>query len=252
MMVAWMALAMALAEGPADVRTDVADGVRINWTRQSLEVDRSARGSGTRVFPPSVETQVRVAVQTAIEDFVGRVPVTSASSIASLLSNPRIASAVSVGQNRWGVVETRYYASGRVELLAELPLIEVTRVWSIDRAVDVPDARPPVDVTGVVLDARGLDLTPVLAPRIRADDGEVIYEGVLWSNRAVDTVPVVYVTDPAHPASARAGTSPLFLRAVSVSGSDLYLSPEASTAARALGEGDPWRQGAVVIVVEDR
>jgi hypothetical protein len=115
--------------------------------------------------------------------------------------------------------------------------------------------RPPVagGVSGVVIDARGLDVACALAPEMVDEAGAHLY-GIadMTPHAASQRPPVVYVRDPADPVAARrAGLTPAFVRPSRVqAGTDLVFGAEAAAALRALADSsDVFRNGTVVVVV---
>jgi hypothetical protein len=103
------------------------------------------------------------------------------------------------------------------------------------------------------VDARGIPANPAFAPQLVTRSGEVLFDGSTWASIAVETSPVVYVDDPAHPAAARAGPSPLFLRAVGQRGCDIEVSDADLPRWRDEVEGTRLiGEGRVVVVLDGR
>jgi hypothetical protein len=125
----------------------------------------------------------------------------------------------------------RYYSDGGVEIDVEVPLALLTDV--ID-----PEATPQKLATktegekantGLVIDARGLKVTPALAPRLLAPpDSKVVYSVDSLSADARKTSGVaayVQTLDEAKK-SMKAGEKPLVVKASEAKGSDLVLGAE--------------------------
>lgn len=254
-----LALGIALAAAaapersgdPAPVRQRLAEDVVIDWTRLVVEVTTRARGHGVGATPKALEARALEAIGPQMAWAALRVPVAGGLTVDDLLGDDSLKDALPARAERWDVAEARYLTSGRVELVAELPLQELLKPWALLEAPLPP--RPDVDTafTGVVVDARGTGARPCYAPRlVHPHDGE-LWSGRLWDDTALFQAPVVWVTDPADPASARAGTNPLMVVAVETQGGDLVLGDDDRVrfrtgiqTSRVVGEGT------VVVVID--
>ncbi len=233
-------------EPPAEVREVLSSGVVVNWTTLRLEVTRRARGSGVSSSRKAVEQEVRRQVGPGILSGAQSVQVTPDLAWEDIEGDAKLGAALKSRTERWGVSESRYYASGAVELVGGLSLQELLKPWTLSVAHEPPaEAGQQPPYTGVIVDARGTGATFAFAPQIASDTGEVLYDGFLWEEEAIDRAPVVYVTDAADPLVAgRVGAEPLSVKAGSASGSRLNLVHEdavqfktAMQRARVMGEG---------------
>jgi hypothetical protein len=108
--------------------------------------------------------------------------------------------------------------------------------------------------TGVIVDARGLKITPCLLPVIYGEDGLGAYGAFLVARAdAVDGGVAAYATT-ANPAALveRVGSHPLVVRAVRTYGSwqtDLIIPTQAATLVRTVMQSGHARKVGVVIVV---
>lgn len=252
-MITLLVSVVALAgEGePPPVVTEVGTGLELDWTKLVLRARASSGGHGME-DTRAVEDLARRELQVGMEQGAARVPLAGEVVLGTVLEEGEVGRALTSRISRWEVTEAIYYASGRVELTAELSLQELLKPWSLSRSRAAVSEEQEPRYTGVVVDARGSGAVPAWAPQILAADGDILYDGSLWEEPAVTRSPVAYVTDPAHPASARAGATPMFVRADAASGPDLVLTADdtvrfrtAMAGARVLGEG-------TVVVVLDR
>jgi hypothetical protein len=241
------------APAPADVRQRLSDGVAINWTTLELEVTERAQGYGVSKKWSAIEQQARQLVGPGILSGARSIPVTPELGYDDLEQDPKLGEPLRSRTERWGVSEARYYSSGAVELVGVLSLRDLLKPWTLAVAKEPPPPggeQPPY--TGVVVDARGTGFQPAFAPQIVSDTGEVLYDGFLWEEEAIDRAPVLYVADPTHPLVAdRVGAEPLSVKAGSATGSRAHLVHEdavrfktAMQRARVMGEGK------VVVVVD--
>lgn len=255
-LLAWV-VAWAPASGaatPEPVLESLPDG-RIDWSRLVLEVQaQSDMRVGAWMDRRVQEQDALDRLGPRVERLAQRVRVTPDTLAVDLMSaEGELPRRLEDTVEDWRVVETRYHDGGAVEMLAELDLQRWLRPALRSLAAQEAPAAGPGDVTGLVVDARGLPFEPCLAPRVTAPTGAVLFGAQRLTADAFElAAPVVYVTDPADPrAVQRAGDRPLLVRAASVvGGGELVLDP---AAARKL-EADPdlptiAARGRVVVVV---
>ncbi len=244
------ARAQVLEGEPEDIRVSLADGVVVNWTRLVLEVTTSAWPRGVDATTKVTEHEARQRIAPRVSRAVGQIPATSTLTVQDLFHDATLGDPTRARAERWVVGEARYHASGRVLLVGELSLQDLFKPWTLASAPLAPTADRQPSWTGLLLDARGTDVVPAYRPRILYGH-DVLWEGILWDDVALFQDPVVYVPDPAHPASARAGHNPLVLRIARAERADLHLEPDDAIRfrtgmqqARIIGEGT------VVVVID--
>lgn len=237
------------------VMEELADG-RIDWT--SLRLLASAEGvpsSGVLVNLEALEGDARQRLGPRMLAMARRVRVSAELTAADLLdARDLVADRIDDNLMLWEVFEVRYYMSGGVEMEGALPLQAWMRPALVSLAKGKDRTTPATAPTsGLVVDARGLDVSPALSPRLQGPTGDPLYSvATMTVLAASQRTPVVYVTDPADiAASKRAGIQPLFVRARSVNAStDLVLDAEdAARVAAAAAESPFLLQGNVVVVV---
>lgn len=240
----------------ADVIEEVENG-HIDWTHSMLVVEatggqNTGAWSDTKLVEQTAVSQLELRVrQTAMA-----LPYDDARRAEDLSETEGVGSALDEGLAGWAIAETRYYTSGKVQLRAEVDLQDWLRPALVAEAEGDPDGvRQPTEITGIVIDARGLDVRPTLAPKVLAPGTqELIYSGAfLTPEAAAASVPVIWVTDPADAeAIARAGAQPAVLDVEAVrGGSDLILRADDASQLRAIGlNSDLLRTGRVVVVVD--
>ncbi len=249
----WMWAVLAFALPPV---TEEASRGEIDWTR--LQLVATATGSapgGSLNSPEAMEAAARRSLGPAFVAMAREVPVTSTLRAGELMdAGNAVADRLGSNLSLWEVQEARYFTSGQVELEAALSLQRWLRPALVDMARGRERESPPSSsVSGLVVDARGLDVGFAIAPELRGPDGATLYSvATLTQGAASATGPVIYVSDAADPLGvARAGLDPIFVRAQSVqNGVDLTLS--AADVGRVLQEASasPFLlQGKVVVVV---
>ncbi len=249
-------LLAGLALGFDPVVEQLSEG-RIDWT--SLKLLASAEGvpsSGVLINLETLEGDARQRLGPRMLAMAREVRVTSTLTAGDLLdAKDAVADRIDDNLALWEVFEVRYYTSGGVEMEGELPLQAWLRPALVSLAAGKDRTAPPAaPTTGLVVDARGLDVSPAVAPQLLDASGAALYGiGSVTPLAASQRAPAVYVTDPADVAAARrAGAQPLFVRAVGVrEGTDLVLDPaDAGRLAQAAGDAPFLLQGNVVVVVD--
>jgi len=239
----WIGVALGFDADDGDVVREVASGVEVNWTDLTMTASGVGRTGGTE-GRRAIEQLARREVEASMRQGSGRIPVTSDRSLGDLSDETEFADALNARVSRWVVTEARYYASGKVELDAQLSLQDLLKPYTLRSAVPAPEPVGQSVYTGLLIDARGRRTQPAWAPQILDRAGDVLYAGGLWDEYAVSASPAVYVSDPAHPAARRAGEQPFVVSAESTRGPDLILGDadakrfrSTMTDAGVLGEG---------------
>lgn len=225
----------------------------LDWTAMEVRVEVEGRIAGVDATQRIVEQDLRARIGPQMIDGAAAVQVTSEQRTSDLIeADARLKQQLGYSLAFWEVVRARYGESGRVELVGAIPMVELLKPW----ALEVANPRPAdawiatFDHSGVLVDARGLSGRPAFAPRLLAPDGQALFDGSLWQDVATTVTPVVYVSDPVHPASARVGESPWIVRAVEARGSDLVLGEEDARYFREHKLRDLLRRGQLVVVLD--
>ncbi len=227
------------------VRTDLGGGARIDWTASRLEVEASARrtgSEGTRALEELARRQVDLRIGVAAL----AIPIGPGRTLGALQGNPLWPS-IRPRIGRWIETTNRYYSSGRVAVMGALSLVELLK--PITMASATARQSEPAPHSGAVLDARGLAVEPCFAPMIRDEQG-VIYDGRMWLDAAVQRPPATWVSDAADPVAARSGTSPLLAVATGAAGCVLTVDAAHGAPLRKLAEAGVLHEGTLVIVVD--
>lgn len=198
------ALGLALLVNAAAADNDVVQSTprgKVNWSARTLTVT----GSG----PPSLKAPnatvarlgaERQAKSDALQNFVmllRGLPMGGGQSVAALMDKtPELRSQLESFGKNFKILDTRYFADGGVDITAELPLDgasvdvlfpppqqpgAVTPAAFAPAAANDPNApSAPVpaaaqEITGIIINARGLKLIPSLAPRLMDEGGQEVY-----------------------------------------------------------------------------
>ena len=215
----------------------------VDWERQVLRVT----GDG----PPDVKaanaSQARLgaersARQNALADLreqVKGLPLRADRTVGEELAREETRRQVEDVLKGYQVVRTRYYSDGGVRLDVEFPLGALTAVLVTSAGTATREAAKPgegkVDAaaekhTGLVVDARKLGMTPMLAPRLVDDaSGQPLHGPAsldVEARKGLGVAGFFQKLEEAR-ASSRVGARPLVIEAARLEGSDLRLGPDA-------------------------
>ena len=150
------------------------------------------------------------------------------------------------------ITNKRYFSDSGVEVEIEVPLALLSDVIDPDTTQMLAAGKPDGDKsnTGLVIDARGLKVTPSLMPRVLDEGGKAVYSiDFLSTDARKQSAVAAYVQsiDDAQK-SQKAGEKPLVLKAARATGADLQLAPEDAKKLAALNTSF-LADGKVVIVL---
>ncbi|HSR13954.1 MAG TPA: LPP20 family lipoprotein [Thermodesulfobacteriota bacterium] len=157
------------------------------------------------------------------------------------------------------VVNTRYLSDGAVEVTLEIPLGGDLAKTVLPKASfgtqPVPKAGGSV-YTGVIFDARGLNLKPALSPKIVDEEGREVYGSAFVSQEwAVKYGIAGYVKDlDAAQKNDRVAANPLVVKAVKASGSagcDLVISNADAAGMRDMSKNLSFLEQCRVLILVD-
>lgn len=227
--------------------------VGVDWQEQVL----TATGSGAPDLRATTPAQARLGAETAAKLDAFRNLIAQAKGISidggrtlgDALEDETIRGSLQGALKGFKITHRRYYSDNGVEIDVEVPLSGVL-------AALPPSGSAPLALheegaprhTGLIVDARGLKVTPALAPRLLGPDGKVVYDrAALTDAQATVAGYFVHLDDPK--VSDRSGPRPLRVKAASVRGSDFVLS--ASDVEQIQAENDMYlAEGRVAIVAD--
>jgi hypothetical protein len=237
---------VAVEDGHA--RRRFGDGTVLDWTSLELEASVRVSNSLSKMDNKPAEQEAMTRIDELMAELLGRVPVAP-----GLLLQEARADGLFVSASAWSVVETRYYAAGAVEVVGRAPILPLISGWQHARALVPVAAEPRAEIagpTGLVIDARGTPVQPVLAPHVVDETGTILVDGVLSRDVAFSRSPVTWVGSAVALQAQVAGDRPVFARAVGGGMGTIVLGPEGAAAVRAVHDRKFLRAGAVVVVVD--
>ncbi len=256
--VLWVVLvsaSMALAQG-SEKKPEAKAQPGVNWAGQVVR----ATGQGAPDMKAANPAQARLgAERAALTDAfrnllaqVKGVSVDGTRKVSDLMEKDEVRTRVEGLVRGYKIVNKRYFSDSGVEVEIEVPLALLADVVDPDAtqvlAVGKPEGAP--GTTGLVIDARGLKVTPSLLPRLLDEAGKPLYSiDSLSSDARKQSAVAAYVQslDDANK-SMKAGEKPLVLKATSATGADLQLAADDAKKLAALNTAF-LADGKVVIVL---
>ncbi|HEX4622332.1 MAG TPA: hypothetical protein VH208_12260 [Myxococcaceae bacterium] len=256
--IAWCVLAIsasAVAEGKGE-KKDAAAAAGVNWDGQVLK----ATGSGAPDMKASSPAQARLGAERAAQldalrnllAQVKGIQVSGGKTVGDqMAAKDELKGKVEGAVKGFKVVKKRYFADNGVEIDVEVPLAALTEV--VDDGGDSKTAAIHSEGaeknTGLVVDARGLDVKPALAPRLLDESGKALYGIDCLSADAKKSSGVASYVKSLEEAkkNMRVGDRPLVLKAAKAQGTDLVLSAD-DVKKLAESNNSYLAQGRVVIV----
>jgi hypothetical protein len=242
---------------PHDVKVELSGGVTVNWTNLTLEITASASGGGVGGDRRTVEQNARFDAGPRLMGAMESLDVDGMRHFSDLEADAKLSSAMRARKDHWAVAETRYFASGKVEIDAVASVQELLKPYSLSRARQAPDwlaagideSKVP---TGLLVDARGLSISPVFAPSIVDPSGTILFDGALWQADAAMRAPVTWVSGADHPAVPRTvGDRALSVKAIEARPGTLVVAAADADRIRAeILDQRPIGSGAVVVVLD--
>lgn len=237
---------------------------KINWTDKTITVTGSGapRLEAENVAVARLEAE-RVAKMDAFRNILEAVKglrVTGNKTAGQMMQMaPEVSARVEGVVRNFKVLETKYYSDGGVDLIVQVPIDDVSQALIPDVGSKEPTpasgGAPPATGThtGVIVNAKGLRLTPALAPRIFDDVGVELYAASFVRQEAMQRGGVVGYSKSLSVAKKdkRVGTRPLVLRAIKTpqkGSSDLVVAKADGTK---LSENRAALAEAKVIIVTD-
>jgi len=227
----------------------------VNWGGQMIK----ATGAGAPDLSVKNPAQARLgaeraALLDAMRNLLGQVKgvqITAEKKMDDVMKDDKVRARVEGLIRGYKVVGKRYFSDGGVEVDVEVPAALLTEVFDpepVQVLVGMKVEGEKVN-TGLVIDARGLKVTPALAPRVLDEAGKALYSVDSLSadaRKATGVASYVQSLDEAKK-SLKAGDKPLILKATKANGSDLQLDPADATKLLA-ANASFLAEGRVVIV----
>ena len=236
---------------PSDPK--VAPGV--NWAGQTIR----ATGAGAPDLSVKNPAQARLGAERAatldamrnLLAQVKGVQISADRKMDDAMKDDKIKARVEGLLRGYKIIGKRYFSDGGVEIDLEVPVALLTEVFDPEPIQLIAGLKIEGEKTntGLVIDARGLKVTPALAPRVLDDTGKALYsvDSLSADARKVSGVASYVQSLDEAKKSLKAGDKPLVLKATRANGSDLQLDSADAMKLLATNAGF-LAEGRVVIV----
>jgi hypothetical protein len=203
----------------------------VNWNGQTVK----ATGAGAPDMKASSPAQARLGAERAaqLDAFrnllaqVKGIQISAGKTVNDAITKDEIKAKVEGVVRGFKVVGKRYYSDNGVVIDVEVPLAMLTEVIDPDpQQLVATKVEGEKSSTGLVIDARGLKVTPALAPRVLGADGKPLYSVDSLSADARKTSGVLSYVQSLDEAkkNMKAGDKPMILKASEAKGTDLVLA----------------------------
>ncbi len=241
-------------------------GGLVDWTDQVVrEVGIGAPNPNDPIGAQragALEAAKRVALRNLLERVKGMTVTSEVTVEQYMVTSDVIFNRVDGVVRNFRVVDTRYKSDGSVEVEVEVPLSGLYESILPDQ---IPLELQPYNYqgpassavyTGLVIDARGLEVRPALAPKILDQNNMEVYgTGTVSRDYALQIGVVGYEKDINRArANERVTNNPLLVKAVEASGthkSDVVISNQDANNIRAAAQNLNFLQQCKVIIVLD-
>ena len=214
----------------------------VDWQELTLRATGSGPPDFTAVSASqataAAEKHARASALRSLERGIGTVRLTGTQTVSDVLASSGASEKLGQVLGEYRITAKRYFSDHGVELDVELPLPPIADLLLAPPAAATKVPGPKSKSSGLIVDARGLNVVPALAPRLVEQDGKEIYGIASLSAEARRRAGVAAYARAIADAktSQRVGEKPLMVKASKAVGPDLVLSP---AAARAIEESNP-------------
>jgi hypothetical protein len=195
----------------------------INWSKKTV----TATGSGAANLKDGNVAQARLmaeraakmdALRNIIETIQG-IQVTGTRNAGDIMSNGEVKTRIAGMAQGYKVVDTKYYSDGSVDVIIQMPidenltnaLVEKPKGQKAPRKLNTDGA---ANFTGLVINARGLGVTPSIAPRVVDETGAEIYSAQIVSEKGLQQGGIATYAKTEDVVAERAGGKPLAMKAL--------------------------------------
>lgn len=232
----------------------------VNWGGQVIK----ATGSGAPDMKATSPAQARLGAEMAAKmdafrnllSQVKGIQISGGKTVGDAMGQDELRGKVEGVIRGYKVTGKRYYSDNGVEMDVEVPLAAladaiVPEKTGADATKLACQDKGEKKNTGLIVDARGLEVSPALSPRILDESGNTLYAADCVKDEAMKSSGVAGYIENLDNAKKdlRVGDKPLVLKAKAIQGSDLVLSADD---VKKLGEGNNsyLAEGRVVIVTK--
>jgi len=197
----------------------------INWSSKTV----TATGSGAANLKDGSVAKARLMAERAakldalrnIVETIQGIQVSGTRNAADVMSNGEVKTKIQGMAQGFKVVDTKYYSDGSVDVIVSMPidenltnaLVEKPKAGSKPRKITTEG---PETFTGLIVNARGLGITPSMAPRILDESGKEVYGAEIVSDKGLQQGGIASYAKTDEKAADRTGAKPLVVKALRI------------------------------------
>ena len=226
---------LVLTSSPARAQKDPAgaadDGVvqklahgEINWSAKTV----TATGSGVANLKDGVakarlmaERSAKIDAMRNIVETIQGIQVTGSRNAADVMSNGEIKTRITGMAQGFKVVDTKYYSDGSVDVIVSMPiddnltnaLVEKPKPGST-KPKKALSTEGPEGYSGLIINARGLGITPSMAPRVVDESGKEVYGAEFVNDKGLQQGGIASYAKNEEKAAERTGGKALVVKAL--------------------------------------
>ena len=193
----------------------------INWSKKTV----TATGSGAATMKDNVAASRLMAERAAkldalrnILETIQGIQITGGRNAGDIMSNGEVKSRISGMAQGFKVVDTKYYSDGSVDVIVQMPIDENLTNALIEKPkaskARKVNTEGPESFTGLVVNARGLGLTPSMAPRVLDESGKEVYGAEIVSEKGLQQGGIASYAKTDDQAKERTGAKPMVMKAL--------------------------------------
>ena len=193
---------------------------KINWSKKEV----TATGSAAADLKDASVARARLmaeraakmdAIRNILETIQG-IQVSGTRNATDMMSNGEIKSRISGMAQGYKVIDTKYYSDGSVDVVISMPIDENLTNALVERPKKLREVSTAgaAGFSGLLVNARGLGLTPSMAPRIVDEAGKDVYGTDVVSEKGLQQGGIVGYAKQDDQAKERVGDKPLVVKAL--------------------------------------
>ena len=212
------------ASGDDGVVQKLAHG-EINWSAKTV----TATGSGAANLKDGSVAKARLMAERAaklealrnIVETIQGIQVSGTRNAADVMSNGEIKTRITGMAQGFKVVDTKYYSDGSVDVIVSMPiddtltnaLIEKPKAGST-KPKKALSTEGPEGFSGLIINARGLGITPSMAPRVVDEAGKEVYGAEFVNDKGLQQGGIASYAKNEEKAAERTGSKALVVKAL--------------------------------------
>lgn len=199
----------------------------INWSKKTV----TATGSGAAPQNDMPVAQRRLMAERAAKmdalrnllETIQGIQINGMRNAGDIMSNGEVKTRITGVAQGFKVIDTKYYSDASVDVVVQMPIDENLTNALVEKPKAAAASKPralntsaPESFSGLVVNARGLGISPSMAPRILDESGKEVYGAEVVSEKGLQQGGIAQYLKTEEQAKERAGTKPLVVKALRV------------------------------------